>query len=259
MSQLKSKILDSIHEQQLRPRPRWQYIFGHILLWSVCFGTLFAGSVAFSLVLMAFDMPERVFVRWMDNQEDNTWLFALPYIWLAGLLIALILWYFLFYRTERGYRFHMWVVAGSLLVGSLVFWWVLFATHAIHWGEERMQDIEPHYWSFRRGMKRIMPRPEEGLLPLLITTIDGETFIWKTPDGQEWRAQLLCHDDDCEKRKGRVLLQKPCLFEGKISGPNMFEATDVFSGPKIPPHLRKNKRPDDRISQWDHGSEKRAD
>jgi hypothetical protein len=40
-----------------------------------------------------------------------------------------------------------------------------------------MQDLEPHYRSFRRGMKRIMPRPEDGLLPLLITTIDGDTFI----------------------------------------------------------------------------------
>jgi hypothetical protein len=91
MSQLKSKILDSIHEQQLKPRPRWQYIIGHVLLWSVCLGTLFAGSIAFSLVLMAFDMPERVFVRWMDSQEDNTWLFALPYIWLFGLVITLVL------------------------------------------------------------------------------------------------------------------------------------------------------------------------
>ncbi len=82
MPSLRDKILSSIHTQKLAPRPRWQYVVGHFILWSICLLTLFAGAVSFALMLMEFDMPERVFVRWMDMQDNAALLLALPYLWL---------------------------------------------------------------------------------------------------------------------------------------------------------------------------------
>ncbi len=70
MPSLRDKILSNIRTQKLAPKPRWQYVMAHFILWSVCLLTLLAGAVAFSLMLMEFDMPERVFVRWMDMQEN---------------------------------------------------------------------------------------------------------------------------------------------------------------------------------------------
>lgn len=171
---LRDSVLKNIHTLKLQPKPKWQYILGHILLWVVCFMTLVAGAVAFSLMLMAFNLPERVFIHWMDMQENTGMLMALPYLWLLGVALALSIGYFLFSRTGRGYRVHILVTIGALITGSLILGTLLYGTHAIHWGEERMLMMEPHYREFRQGMKRMMPRPEDGVLPMRVTQIQED-------------------------------------------------------------------------------------
>lgn len=229
MPSLRDKILTSIHAHKLTPRPKWQYVLGHILLWSICILTLLAGSVAFSLMLMEFGMPERVFIHWMDMQENAGFLLVLPYLWLLGVFLALCLGYFLFSRTGTGYRIHIFVVIWSLLLGSCVIGWILFSTHAIQWWEERFQIMEPRYRDFRRGMKRMMPRPEEGILPLRVGAMQENIFFGSDPAGRSWEVLFICAAWDCDTQK--IKIWKPILFHGVVKNPGKFEANS-FSRPE---------------------------
>lgn len=226
MISLRDKIISNIHKQKLIPRPRWQYVLGHFILWSVCILTLLAGAVAFSLMLMEFDMPERVFIRWMDMQDNATLLLALPYLWLLWVFLALLLGYFLFSRTERWYRIRAFFVVLSLLVWSLLFWWILFSTHVVHWGEERFRQFEPHYRNFRRGVRMMMPRPEDGVLPLRVLRVDNDIFFGNDPAGHSWAVHLVCHTPECDSRKKQI--NKPFLFHGVVKDPGKFEADNIL-------------------------------
>ncbi len=220
---LKKTIMGDIYAQKIQPRPKWQYLVGHIFLWSICVLTLLVGAVAFSLMLMELDMPERVFIHWMDMQENTGLLLALPYLWLMGVILALCIGYFLFSRTGRGYKFHMIFVIGALLIGSLLLGWILFSSHAVQWGESRLQDMQPRYRDFRRGMKRMMPRPEDGVLPLRVITIESNTFFGHDPGGRSWEVLLVCREGECDASK--IQINKPILFRGVIKMPGKFEAT----------------------------------
>lgn len=80
MPKLSKSILADIHAKKIHPRPRWQYILLHTLLWGSGIVTLFLGSLAFSFVLMEYSLPERVYARWMD-MPNLGFVAALPYLW----------------------------------------------------------------------------------------------------------------------------------------------------------------------------------
>ena len=86
----------------------------------------------------------------------------------------------------------------------------------IHWGEERLQRLEPHYGNFRRGMHRMMPRPEDGILPLRISRVKENMFFGNDPAGRSWEVHFVC-TKDCDDNK--IQPGKPVLFHGVIQSP----------------------------------------
>lgn len=79
-SSLRDAIIADIREKHISPRPRWQYILLHSVLWGSGIVTLFLGSLAFSFVLMEYSLPERVYARWVD-MPNLGFVAALPYLW----------------------------------------------------------------------------------------------------------------------------------------------------------------------------------
>ncbi len=100
MPKLRDSVLAHIQSENIRPRPRWQYVLLHIGLWATGISTIILGSFAFGYMLFEFSLPERVYLSWMEMRENN-WIEALPYLWGIGMVFAFTFGYFLFSRTER--------------------------------------------------------------------------------------------------------------------------------------------------------------
>lgn len=132
MPKLRESILADIQAKNIHPRPRWQYILLHVGLWSAGVVTIILGSFACALMILEFSLPERAYLRWMETQETTGWLLALPYLWGIGMIVALTVGYFIFSKTDRGYRFHASVITVTLIVGSLLGGEFLYLTHAVH-------------------------------------------------------------------------------------------------------------------------------
>ena len=90
---------------------------------------------------------------------------------------------------------------------------ILFDTHTIHWGDQQIQRLAPGYRNFREGFAHIIPRPEDGILPLRVTKIQGNTIIGQTPNGDEWHVNLVCVNDDCNKNAKAIIPDRPVIFE----------------------------------------------
>lgn len=233
MLKLRESVLADIRSKNIRPRPRWQYILLHSSLWGISLVTILLGSVACALMILEFSLPERAYLLW-EMEEDTGWLLALPYLWGIGMIFALTLGYFLFSRTKRGYRLHASLIAGILVIGSIVGGEILYATHAIHFWEREVQRFAPGYRNFRQGFAHMMPRPEEGILPLRVLSVDGAAITGFSPDGQPWNVLLHCRDEECADRKNQIKINRPTIFGGKISGKHSFNAEDI----KVPPKFR---------------------
>ncbi len=131
-------------------------------------------------MFLEFSLPERAYLRWVESQEG--WFFALPYLWGIGMIFVITLGYFVFSKTGRSYRYRAGVTVGILVLGSFIGGAFLYLTHTIHWSDKQIQRFEPRYRQMREGFVGVLPRPEDGVLPLRVLAIDEDAIRGKTPD-----------------------------------------------------------------------------
>lgn len=111
MSKLSKAILDTIHTKNIIPRSRWYFIGLHTVLWGFFIATLTIGIVAVGFMLLEIHMPERLYLDWIGDSYQAQLLRYFPYIWALGACICLGIGYFVFSKTERGYRVStLWLV-----------------------------------------------------------------------------------------------------------------------------------------------------
>jgi hypothetical protein len=169
----------------------------------------------------------------MEMQDDTGWILALPYLWWMGMILVLTIGYFIFSKTERGYRLHAGIIASILVIGSLVGGELLYVTHAIHFGDRQIQRFAPWYRNFRQWFAHMMPRPEEGVLPLRVTKIEGNVITGTSPDGQKWQVNVTCGDTACQEKMSKIQpLSRPIFFLWKISADHVFQASDFRFPPR---------------------------
>lgn len=133
------------------------------------------------------------------------------------MIFVITLGYFVFSKTGKSYRYRAGVTVGILVLGSFIGGAFLYFTHTIHWSDKQIQRFEPRYRQMREGFIDVLPRPENGILPLRIDEIDDNIIRGKTPDGQLWSVTLLCHDGICEENKSRMRTGRPSVFQGEVT------------------------------------------
>lgn len=243
MPSIRDSILADIHAKKIQPRPRWQYILLHAGLWTSGIVTIVLGSFACALMILEFSLPERAYFRWME-MNASPWFAALPYLWGIGMIAVLTIGYFIFSKTGRSYRFHAGAIVVLLIVWSFVGGEITYISGFAQRGDHMIQRFQPSYREFREGFQHMIPRPEEGILPLLVTQIEWEEIQGNGPDGQEWQVILKCGTDACLKRQALILLHRPAIFEGKIREEHVFDAFEVlFPGEDLHVKIRKNIPP----------------
>lgn len=259
-SSLRDAILADIHARHIRPRARWQYVLLHAGLYTSWIITIILGSFACAFMILEFSLPERAYLHWMESQDNQGWLLALPYLWWIGLILALTTGYFIFSKTWRSYRFHAGAILLVLIIGSTVGGEILYITRMAHWSDRQMQRFEPRYRGMRENFSHMLPRPEEGILPLRVLSIEWNIIRGKAPDGQDWEVTLTCSSDECRERQKKATPSRPTLFQGSISGDGTFSATEIRLHPKgMPKNRGKIKPPILPIPEGDHSLWKKGE
>lgn len=211
---LKDKIITDIKKQHISPRPRWQYVSLHAML--IIFGilTLLAGSFAYSFMLLHFSLPERAYFDWLVEQDRPRLILMLPYLWLIGVILALVVGYVVFSKTGRVYRYHASILASILILGSMIGGLLLYVSRIADWSDEQLQHFgPPMYGQMRQELLRRLPQPEEGTLPLQIIRVKGGVYIGRAPDREQWEVHLNCVDDACREKIITIRPKMPVIFE----------------------------------------------
>lgn len=243
MSKLSKSILDAIHHKKITPRSRWYFMWLHMLLWVSFWLTLFVGIVAVSLLFLEMGMPERPYMQWMPLPGPMRILPYLPFLWGFGALISVTIAYFVFYKTDRGYRIPTLWIVWILILGSFTGGYALHRTKINVIWEKQMQRLVPPYQRIRAELHKWMPLPESGILPGKIQTIDGNNYSIKCPDNVLWNVILNCATKECGEQQKLLKLQQPIMFVGTIKWDKqekIFEAIGMTPPPQK--GCKKNKK-----------------
>lgn len=121
------RILEEIEKRNVVPLPRWYFIARSALFWGLAVISVITGAISMATAVYVFLDNDYV----TDHANIDT-LFeqrplleiivqSIPYVWLLALTLFIIVAYYGFRHTRRGYRYPMLrVISGSLLMSMLL-------------------------------------------------------------------------------------------------------------------------------------------
>jgi hypothetical protein len=188
------KVLDRIEEEQVVPRPKWQFTIKDRVFWvfwilSIVLGALLTAALVFSFVNAGWEY------RVVTHRNLFGFVMqVLPTIWIVALLGALLLAYENFRHTSRGYRVPLMAIIGFSLLGTVLGGLLFYVSGAGRIVEEEIGGRIPAYHTVKMRQKMIWSQPEQGLLAgeviefspaqarLRLKGFDGNFYLMNTQD-----------------------------------------------------------------------------
>jgi hypothetical protein len=102
----------------------------------------------------------------------------LPFFWILFLTVSIIISYFNFKNTEKGYKFYLWQIILWNIVSSIVIWILFYVIWFSHFIEEKIQNNLPEYRQYFvqdkvSRMKKVWQNEDKWLLLWIIFSTDG--------------------------------------------------------------------------------------
>lgn len=182
-----SRLVGTIQERELSPRPRWIFVLQNaailgLLVVSVILGSLTVATSEFLLVDRDWDVA-----RELGSRNTIATIQSLPYLWLAALILLVIVSYHLLTRTRRGYRFAPVTVLGGSVLMSLALGSGLYVVGVGPRTHEYARVVVPAYDRLVVTRDRFWLNPSQGLLGgTVIGVTTTEAFALQDARGQVW-------------------------------------------------------------------------
>jgi len=103
MKNLDKQILDKIKD--LKPKAKWKFLVKNYLIWSLTILFLIFSSFACALLLYLIINNDWEYSKIIAGSFWDYWVASFPHIWFIFTVAFLLLSYFNFKHTEKGYRF----------------------------------------------------------------------------------------------------------------------------------------------------------
>ncbi len=223
---LPKKIIEEIKRQGIAPRPRWQFLLKRWVLWLLSIFSTILGGIAIAIIIFTFidhDASVRVYLK-QSAVEDI--LSAVPYFWLATLVMLVGVSKYGVRHTAFGYRYTTARIIAIVLIISVL---MGVGLNAMDVGE-RVQDflIEtvPSYDALVYTSKDAWSQPEKGLLGgTVISVISREEFELLDFHKKSWRVNTseLQGNNDSIIRQGAII-----RIIGTQHENSLFRAGQVF-------------------------------
>lgn len=185
---LKSKILERIESQKIKPKSKYYFSAKNGTFWLLGGISVLIGAVAFSVMIFSFTNSEADMYRITHDSLMDFLLEIIPYVWLLIFVVFIVVGYENFKMTEHGYKYSF----SSIVVISLI----LNIVGGIILHSIGVSELIEHNLSSRNGIvtssdfsrRRDWNQPERGTLSGQIVAVndDDATFVLRDFNNQLW-------------------------------------------------------------------------
>jgi len=136
---IKKNILEKIKSGEIKKTLRWYFISKKYMFWFFSLFFVILGSFSFSILL------KNIFNDFGSWYLLDDWMKVLPlklfFVWMFGLIIFIILAYFNFKNTKKGFKYRVSFIVFVSLILSIIFGSILYK---INFSNYLDQKIEKH-------------------------------------------------------------------------------------------------------------------
>lgn len=224
-------ILEKIKKDGIKPKSRWHFVLKDYVVWLMFAVSIILGAVSFSIVLHFLGINDWDAYYRINNNVLEFALRTLPYFWLAGFLLFLVVSYFYLKHTNKGYRYEFAKVASLNVALSFVCGCILYSSGAGRVFENEFAERSPLYKGIRSRQEEVWLSPERGVIIGKVIEIydDGDYYELDDPRHVIWTVNVA----DAQYMRGFTVQEG---FMVKVFG--VAEADEYFIAQEIRPLMR---------------------
>lgn len=195
---ISEKILETIKDQQLKPKPKWQFLLQDYMVWLSGLLAIMIGGLAFAVIIYMFVNNDWGLYPAVSNSLVYFIFKTLPYFWLIFLVLFIIIAYYNLKHTKQGYKLRLRnMVLITVLVSVLLglFWYNIGFGQVI---DNALSNKFPIYRQFINKTHQralFLQNPDEGILIGVITEFEeidmasskNHVFTLVDWDNKEWQ------------------------------------------------------------------------
>lgn len=219
------KLLETIKEKHILPKPRWQFLFKNYVIWTIGAFALFIGAIATSLIIYMLRTDDWEVYKKIDNGLWEFVLLAIPFFWVFILALFVMVVYFNFKKTKKGYRFSAPVILLTAIIFSILLGTIFYVSGMGKEIDDILGQKAPLYDRLINPHMNFWFMPEAGRFSgLVVKKIDEDKFTVVDRPGKEWSLII----SDVNKLKFPVMIGMPIRAIGEKISENEFEAKEIL-------------------------------
>lgn len=226
MNNLSQKVLEVIKTKKIKPKAKWKFVLGNVLIWAASILSLIISGLGLSIIIYYFKNNDWELHR---RLADNLFKFIIqsaPYLWLIFLVVCIILIYFIFKRTKKGYKYALNLIISVSILASILLGILFYQVGFAQAVEEKVLQKVPNYRRLLDPRARLWDKSQQGFLGGMIKSINDENImqVWDLKK-QEWEV----FDGELIRQQREILV--PGKYIKVIGDPledNKFKAREIY-------------------------------
>ncbi len=159
---ISQEALKTIKDKKIKPKPKWEFLAKDYLIWFFSVLTVLVGGLAVSIIILIISHP---------GLRGRLFLLNIPYVWFLVLLVFLILAYYNFKKTKKGYQYNPYLIVVISVLISIIFGFVIFQLGQAEKAERVFYQKVPIYRQMMHRQFETMPM-HKPMRPFLEKRID---------------------------------------------------------------------------------------
>ncbi len=188
--EFEKKLLDTIKEKDITPKPRWEFLVKDSFFWSLAVFTVVLGALCVSTIAAILHSGDWDIAERLGHSSFGYMVAILPHAWLIILFGFIFLADYYIRHTKKGYTYSLLAIVSIVVLASVVLGLLLFRVGIGHEVDEYMIMHVPQYESYgnRRGLELF--HPEKGVLAGKVSLIEEERWYVIDREYHEWHVNV---------------------------------------------------------------------
>lgn len=185
MPQFSKKVLAKIKSEKISPKEKWVFLVQNYGIWVLAFTALLLAIVFVGNAMHDLSLGEWDIMHHFPGGRLHFLRHALPLLWLGGVTAAFIFAFALLRKTKRGYRYGVLVIAGVILLASVVGGLALLRTPL----PRQMLNFQMKHFP-SKFIEAEWMNPEKGLLFGELVEAGETILILDALDNSTWQVNV---------------------------------------------------------------------
>ena len=175
---ISQKILKTIKEKGIAPKPKWRFIIRDVTLWILLVVFFIIAGISASIIIFLFQYSDIDIIVKFGPMMARFLLLSVPWLWIIFFAVLIVIINYNFKHTKTGYRHHTYIIVGMVALLSLVIGFTLHQAKIAERFNKALMKKMPYVEKMEDNRRELWSQPERGLIAGTVVSIDNKDHFW---------------------------------------------------------------------------------